>query len=69
MRNPISIIAGAVIALLGALFFLQGINVITGSGMSGTVLWSVLGPVIFVIGAVLVLRGLRGAPAADRVDL
>ncbi len=68
MRNPVSVIVGVVVALLGALFFLQGIGLVTGSSMTGTVLWSVLGPLIFLVGAALVLRGLKGAPGVDRRD-
>ena len=69
MRNPVFTILGVVIALAGALFFLQGIDLIKGSGMSGTVLWSILGPLIFLAGVALVLRGVRGEPGVGRDDL
>lgn len=51
---------GVLVTLAGLLFFLQGIGVVTGSAMSGTTTWSVLGPVIAVAGLLLVLRGARG---------
>lgn len=60
MRSPVPVVIGAVIALLGAVFFLQGIDVLKGSGMSGTVTWSVLGPLIFLGGLAVLVRGLRG---------
>jgi hypothetical protein len=60
MGNVTAIVVGAVIALLGLVFFLQGIDLLKGSGMSGTVTWSVLGPLICVGGLALVRRGLRG---------
>lgn len=59
MRNPVQVVVGGVLALFGAVFFLQGINVLKGSGMSDTVTWSVLGPIIFVVGASVAYLGAR----------
>ena len=59
MRNPAQVVIGGLVAVFGAIFFLQGINVIKGSTMTNTVTWSVLGPIIFAIGAVLAYRGAR----------
>jgi hypothetical protein len=50
---------GSIIALLGVLFTLQGVGVISGSAMSDTTFWSVAGPVIIVLGAALAAFGLR----------
>jgi hypothetical protein len=62
MRNPVQVVLGGVVALFGAVFFFQGIGVIHGSSMTGTVTWSVLGPIIFLVGAAVAVRGLRKAP-------
>jgi uncharacterized membrane protein len=59
MRRPAPFIAGIVVALLGILFTLQGIGLISGSSMSNTTTWSILGPIIAVIGLVFVYRGTR----------
>lgn len=59
MRNPAQAVGGGVVALFGAIFFLQGINVLKGSGMSNTVTWSVLGPIIFLVGAGIFYLGAR----------
>jgi hypothetical protein len=59
MRNPTQAVLGGVVAVFGAVFFLQGIGVLEGSGMSNTVTWSVLGPIIFLAGAVVAIRGAR----------
>ena len=57
------VLFGALLAVCGIIFGLQGIGVIGGSVMSGTVLWTVLGPLIAVVGVVLLARGLRaGGP-------
>ncbi len=59
-------IIGAVLALLGALWFLQGINVVPVGFMAGHIQYAVLGLVAIVIGISLVLftnRRQRGAPS------
>jgi hypothetical protein len=56
--------------LAGVTFGLQGIGVLGGSPMSGETTWAVIGPVLALVGVVLVVRGLRGgapdqAPRSD----
>ena len=57
-----SLIGGAVLALVGLLWILQGLNVVGGSGMSGQAIWAVIGVVVGVAGVFLVVRGLRTPP-------
>lgn len=59
MRRPWWLIGGVLIALVGLLFTLQGVGVVTGSPMTNTTLWSILGPVIIVIGLAVAALGLR----------
>ncbi|MGN6161283.1 MAG: hypothetical protein ACTHOG_06200 [Marmoricola sp.] len=56
MRNPVLFIAGLVIAVMGAVFSLQGFGVLKGSSMSNTTTWSTTGPIIVIVG--LVIAGL-----------
>jgi len=56
MKSPIEFVLGIVLVLLGLLFSLQGFGVISGSAMSGTTTWSILGPVIVVVGLILAVR-------------
>ena len=49
MRIAVLVI-GVVVALFGTLFAFQGFGVVGGSPMSGTTTWSVLGPIIALIG-------------------
>ena len=58
MRIAIAVV-GVVIALFGLLFTLQGFGVVLGSPMSNTTTWSILGPIILLIGIVLAVAGLR----------
>lgn len=54
------VIVGVVIALAGLLFALQGFGAVSGSPMSNTTTWSVLGPVIAIVGTVIAFAGWRG---------
>ncbi len=58
MRKTVGAL-GVVMALFGVLFTLQGFGAVQGSPMSNTTTWSVLGPIIAVIGAVLAIGGWR----------
>ena len=53
------IVVGVLLILLGALWGLQGLGVVGGSAMSGTTLWAVVGPIVAVVGVVLLVTGLR----------
>jgi hypothetical protein len=50
---------GVVITLAGLLFTLQGFGAVSGSPMSNTTTWSVLGPVIAIVGIILAVFGWR----------
>lgn len=50
---------GVVVALFGLLFTLQGFGVVGGSPMSNTTTWSVLGPVILLVGVGVAVAGSR----------
>ena len=60
MAKPLWVVAGVVLVLLGLLWTLQGVGVIEGSSMSGTTTWSVIGPVVLLVGAVVASVGIRG---------
>ncbi len=49
-------ILGVILLLLGGLWFLQGINVLPGSFMTGSRFWAVTGAVVAIIG-IAVLTG------------
>jgi hypothetical protein len=60
MAKPLWVVAGAVLALLGLLWTLQGLDVVHGSSMSGTTTWSIIGPLVLVVGVVIAAVGIRG---------
>ena len=59
MRTPVLVIVGVILAVMGAIFTLQGLGFLGGSPMTGSTLWALLGPIIALLGIVLVVYGLR----------
>jgi hypothetical protein len=59
MRSVLLVILGLLVAAFGVLFALQGFGVVLGSPMSNTTEWSVLGPIIAVIGFAIAFAGWR----------
>lgn len=51
----VSTVAGALCALSGGIWFLQGINILPGSFMTGQVKWAVYGAMLFLVGVVLII--------------
>jgi hypothetical protein len=52
-------VAGVLMVLMGTIWFLQGINLLPGSFMSGQIRWAVYGGIAVVIGLGLVIRANR----------
>src|SRR5690349_9906572 len=59
MRGWLSVVVGLLLVLLGAVWTLQGLNVLGGSAMSGHSMWAVIGPIVAVIGLLLLGFGVR----------
>ena len=57
------LVVGILLVLTGIVWTLQGLDVLGGSAMSGVTLWAVVGPIVVVVGAVLLFRGLRAGSA------
>ena len=60
MSKPVLITIGVVVALAGVIFTFQGLGFIGGSAMTGSTFWAIAGPIIVIVGIVLVVLGLRG---------
>jgi hypothetical protein len=58
MKNGLLIGVGVLAIIAGVTFALQGVGVIGGSAMTGTTLWSVVGPVIALAGIAIAGTGL-----------
>ena len=58
MKNSgriVQLVVGIVLVLLGALWTLQGVGVIGGSAMSGSMMWAIIGPIVAIVGIVLIV--------------
>ena len=62
------LILGVLAVAVGAVWTLQGLNILGGSVMSGNPMWAIIGPIVAVVGLVLVGIGAgigrRRAPTA-----
>jgi uncharacterized membrane protein HdeD (DUF308 family) len=52
-------ISGSILVLLGAIWILQGINVLPGSFMTGQIRWAAYGAVAVAVGISALLRARR----------
>jgi hypothetical protein len=64
MRSGLLVGVGALVALAGIIFMLQGFGVLGGSAMSGVTFWAVVGPVIALVGLAVAAVGLRRRSAS-----
>ena len=53
---------GILIALVGGIFFLQGIGVLPGSVMTNDPFWAVVGAIMVVVAAALIYFSTRSKP-------
>ena len=54
---------GVVLMLMGVIWFLQGVNILPGSFMTGQVQWAYYGGVAVIVGAGLLVMANRSRPA------
>jgi len=57
---------GLLAVVVGLVWTLQGLGTLQGSAMSGDDVWTIIGPVVVVIGLVLLALGLRARNRAKR---
>jgi len=56
--NWLLIVIGVVVAIAGIVFMLQGLGVLAGGVMSGVTFWAIVGPIIAIVGLVLIGFGI-----------
>jgi hypothetical protein len=59
---------GLLALVLGAVWTLQGLNVLGGSVMSGVTIWAIVGPAVAVVGLILIIVGLNARARAKRLQ-
>jgi hypothetical protein len=61
--RTVSLVVGLIAALAGLIFFLQGINVLPGSVMTGDPFWAWTGLILLIVGSIVALVGWRSGRA------
>jgi len=59
------VIVGVLALAFGVLWTLQGLNIVTGSAMSGQGLFVIVGPIVALVGVALLFIGLRQRPSVS----
>ncbi len=52
------VVPGVILVLVGLVWTLQGVGVLGGSAMSGSTLWAIIGPIVLIVGVVLIAVGI-----------
>jgi len=65
MRITLTVVA-ILLMFFGVVWFLQGINVLPGSFMTGQTQWAVYGAIAFVVGVLVLYRSWRMRHPAKR---
>ncbi len=60
---------GVVLVIFGVIWFLQGINVLPGSFMTGQIQWAVYGGIAMVVGIALLLTAKRRRASSNRARI
>ena len=59
MKGWLPFAIGLLAVVMGAVWTLQGLDLLGGSAMSGSTFWAVVGPVVVAGGIALIVVGLR----------
>jgi uncharacterized membrane protein HdeD (DUF308 family) len=52
-------VIGGLLVLVGLIWTLQGLGFLAGSVMTGVMLWAIIGPIVLVVGVLLVAHAVR----------
>jgi hypothetical protein len=59
MNKNLQTALGVLLILMGLIWTFQGLGMVKGSVMTGVILWAIIGPIVAVLGALLVFGALR----------
>jgi hypothetical protein len=65
VKKAVLVVVGALLALMGIVWTLQGVGILGGSPMTGVTLWAVVGPLVAVVGVAVAILGLRISRSAS----
>ena len=59
MKRRYFSVIGIILAIFGAIWFLQGANILLGSAMTGSPFWEVTGALTIVVGLAIIAYSLK----------
>jgi hypothetical protein len=59
MKGWLPMAVGLLAIVLGAVWTLQGLDILAGSVMTGVTVWAIVGPIVAFVGLLLIVIGLR----------
>jgi hypothetical protein len=59
MKGWLPMVLGLLALVLGGVWTLQGLNVLSDSKMSGVTAFAIIGPILALVGLVLIVVGMR----------
>ena len=62
MNKNLRVGFGVLLVLVGLVWTLQGLGYLAGSAMTGVTLWAIIGPIVAILGVLLVARSVRSRP-------
>jgi hypothetical protein len=66
MKGWLPMTLGLLALVLGAVWTLQGLDILGDSAMSGVTAWAIVGPIVAFVGLVLIVTGVRLRARAQR---
>ena len=62
MNSNLRVGLGVLLVLMGLIWTMQGLGYLKGSAMTGVTLWAIIGPIVAILGVLLVARSVRSRP-------
>ena len=59
MNSNLRVGLGVLLVLMGLIWTMQGLGYLKGSAMTGVTLWAIIGPLVAILGVLLVARAVR----------
>jgi hypothetical protein len=59
MKTAVALVIGALMAVVGLLWILQGLGYLSGSPMTGAATWAIIGPLVAGLGVALIIVALQ----------
>ena len=66
MKKALPLVVGALLAVVGGVWTMQGLGYLGGSPMTDVAVWAIIGPLVAGLGVALIIVGARGPGGSRR---